>query len=246
MFTGLVQALGRLSSIPPSRLRIDCQSNLILEGLAVGDSVAVDGVCLTVEEILSQGFTVAVSPETLERTTLGHQATTKAFVNLEVSLRVGSKLGGHFVTGHVDGVGRLEALVSTADSWEMTVTAPAAMAEGRSSTIARYIIPKGSITVNGISLTVADCNPEGTWFKVAVIPHSFAMTNLQYLQPGSSVNLEADLLGKYVEKFVRLGNSASEESTQWSNGNPAPLPDKPGEVASQAITPEFLAEHGFV
>lgn len=198
----------------------------------IGDSIAVDGVCLTVEEILSQGFSVAVSPETLQRTTLGHQATTEALVNLEASLRVGSKLGGHFVTGHIDGVGCLQALVPTADSWEMSVTAPAA--------IARYIIPKGSIAVNGISLTVADCNPEGTWFKVAVIPHSFEITNLQYLQPGSSVNLEADLLGKYVEKFLRLGDSTPEEFS------PAQLQEKPGEVASQGITPEFLAEHGFV
>lgn len=236
MFTGLIQALGKLRIAAPKRLQIDCQSDLILQDLMIGDSIAVDGVCLTVEEILSAGFVVAVSPETLQRTTLGHQATAEGFVNLEASLQVGSKLGGHFVTGHIDGVGCLQALVQTADSWEISVTAPAA--------IARYIILKGSIAVNGISLTVADCTPEATWFKVAVIPHSFAATNLHYLRPGSLVNLEADLLGKYVEKFLRLGHDG------YSNGSAAV--EAPGDsllrqdLNSQSITPEFLAEHGFL
>lgn len=238
MFTGLIQALGKLRTATPNRLQIDCQSNLILQDLMIGDSIAVDGVCLTIEEILSAGFVVAVSPETLQRTTLGYQATAEAFVNLEASLQVGSKLGGHFVTGHIDGVGCLQALVQTADSWEVSVTAPAV--------IARYIIPKGSIAVNGISLTVADCNPEATWFKVAVIPHSFAATNLCHLQPGSSVNLEADLLGKYVEKFLRSGHDG------YLNGSAAVVaPDGSRSILrqdlnSQAITPEFLAEHGFL
>lgn len=220
MFTGLIQALGHLSVAATDRLQVHCSSLSILADLAIGDSIAVDGVCLTVEKILPQGFIVAASPETRNRTTLGQRANTGAPVNLETSLRVGSKLGGHFVTGHVDGVGWLQGAEPTADSWEMSFTAPTA--------VGRYILSKGSIAVNGVSLTVADCNAEGTWFKAAVIPHSFATTNLQVLQPDSPVNLEADLLGKYAEKFLRLSHSTLEQPT-----------------ATTTVTPEFLAEHGF-
>ncbi len=219
MFTGLIQALGNFSLTAPDRLQVNCTSTLILTDLAIGDSIAVDGVCLTVERILTQGFIVAASPETLNRTTLGQQASSGAWVNLEASLRVGSKLGGHFVSGHVDGVGCLEVAEQTSDSWEMSFTAPL--------TIGRYIVSKGSIAANGVSLTVADCNPEGTWFKAAVIPHSFATTNLHDLQPGSLVNLEADLLSKYAEKLLRIPTTLV-----W--GSPP-----------AAVTPEFLTEHGF-
>jgi len=220
VFTGLIQALGQLSIAATDRLQVHCSSPSILADLAIGDSVAVDGVCLTVEKILPQGFIVAASPETRNRTTLGQRTSTGAPVNLETSLRIGSKLGGHFVTGHVDGVGWLLGAEPTADSWEMSFTAPA--------TVGRYILSKGSIAVNGVSLTVADCNSEGTRFKAAVIPHSFATTNLQALQPDSPVNLEADLLGKYTEKFLRLPHLTSEPST-----------------STTTLTPEFLAEHGF-
>ncbi|HEY9846659.1 MAG TPA: riboflavin synthase [Candidatus Caenarcaniphilales bacterium] len=216
----MIQDLGRLSLAGLNRLTVHTHSPAILQNLEIGDSIAIDGVCLTVEQIQSQGFMVAVSPETLKRTTLEQQATTGAPVNLEASLQVGSKLGGHFVTGHVDALGYLQVSEQTADSWEMSFTAPGA--------IARYIVPKGSIAVNGVSLTVSDCNPEGTWFKTAVIPHSFATTNLQHLQPGERVNLEADLLGKYTEKFLRLPQSSLR-----------------GSGALEPITAEFLAEHGF-
>lgn len=221
MFTGLIQALGSLSLAAPGRLQVHCDSPLILTDLAIGDSVAVDGACLTVEQVLTAGFLVAASPETLNRTTLGQQTRTGIPVNLEAALRVGSKLGGHFVTGHIDGVGYLQASEQTAESWEMSFTA--------STSLGRYIVAKGSIAVNGVSLTVADCNPEGTWFKAAVIPHSFATTNLQLLQPGSLVNLEADLLGKYAEKLLKL-----------------PSPPLERTASSVDVTPEFLVEHGFV
>lgn len=220
MFTGLIQALGYLDLAAPNRLQVHCTSLLILRDLAIGDSIAVDGACLTVEEILVQGFLVAASPETLNRTTLGQQASTRAPINLEASLRVGSKLGGHFVTGHVDGVGHLQSSEQTAESWELSFTAP--------TPVGRYIVSKGSIAVNGVSLTVADCNSEGTWFKAAVIPHSFATTNLHDLQPGSPVNLEADLLGKYTDKLLRIPSA----TLAW---------DTPLSV----VTPDFLAEHGF-
>jgi riboflavin synthase len=193
---------------------------VILQDLAIGDSVSVDGVCLTVVELLPQGFMADASPETRDRSSLGQEDGT--LVNLEASLRVGSKLGGHFVTGHVDGIGQLQDSVQTATSWEMTFITNQAQ-------VARYIIPKGSIAVNGISLTIADCDPAGTWFTVAVIPHTYAETNLSSLRSGSVVNLEGDILGKYVEKFLRHGMS----------------PHHTEETAPQSLTPAFLAEHGY-
>ncbi len=221
MFTGLVQTAGALRWLADDKLQITCSqpgSGSILGDLSLGDSVAVDGVCLTVVEILPSGFVADASPETLSRSTLG-QVEAGWWANLETSLRVGSKLGGHFVTGHVDGRGRLEAVEQTGSSWEMTFTAD----DG----VARYILPKGSIAVNGVSLTVSACDRQGTWFQVAVIPHTFAETNLRLLQPGAWVNLEGDILGKYVEKFMALGS------------------DRSG-GAGESITPDFLLEHGYL
>jgi riboflavin synthase len=225
MFTGLIQATGKISLIGEDRLQVACSDSrgeLILKDLAVGDSVAVDGVCLTGVEILSQGYVAIASPETFHRSTLGHK--TDGTVNLETSLRAGSKLGGHFVTGHVDGLGCLQESKSTASAWEMTFISPAGAASQWDRQIAPYIVPKGSIAVNGISLTVAECDVDGKWFKVAVIPHSYEETNLRYLKPETLVNIETDILGKYVAKFMRLGGNGYQEE----------------------ITPEFLAEHGFM
>jgi len=218
VFTGLVQALGTIKPLGGDSWQITCvsQSLSIMQDLAYGDSVAVDGVCLTVEEILKDGFIASASPETLRRTTLGTEQTQQGYVNLETSLRVGGKVGGHFVMGHVDGVGQLLGFEQTASSWEMTFTAPEA--------IARYIVPKGSITVNGISLTVAAYEPELSQFTVAVIPLTYAETNLRYLVPGSLVNLEGDILGKYVEKFLQPGQR---------------------HATDKDITPAFLLEHGY-
>lgn len=139
------------------------------------------------------------------------------YVNLETSLRVGSKLGGHFVMGHVDGVGSLQALEQTATSWEMSFKTTEA--------IARYIVPKGSIAINGVSLTIADYEPAQNWFKAAVIPHTYEYTNLRDLLPGSLVNLEADILGKYVEKLIGFNRSHS---------------------APEELTAAFLAENGYL
>jgi len=225
VFTGLVQSLGTIKPLGGDSWQITClsqPSNVIMQDLAYGDSVAVDGVCLTVEEILKDGFIATASPETLRRTTLGLEETQQRYVNLEASLRVGGKVGGHFVMGHVDGVGRLLTAQQTATSWEMTFTAPEA--------IARYIVPKGSIAVNGISLTVAAYEPELSQFTVAVIPLTYADTNLRYLVPGSWVNLEGDILGKYVEKFLYPGQRPSTSTDDGFN----------------EITPTFLAEHGYL
>ncbi|MBD2166039.1 riboflavin synthase [Calothrix membranacea FACHB-236] len=226
MFTGLIQALGTMKPLGGDSWHITCisqSSNLIMQDISYGDSIAVDGVCLTVEEILKDGFIATASPETLRRTTLGSEDTPQKYVNLEASLRVGSKVGGHFVMGHVDGTGRLVTAEQTATSWEMTFIA--------SEAIARYIVPKGSIAVNGISLTVAAYEPELSQFTVAVIPLTYAETNLRYLVPGSLVNLEGDILGKYVEKFLYSGK-ANPNSVEYSS--------------SDNITPAFLAEHGYL
>lgn len=231
MFTGLIQTVGTLQTLGSEHLQIACSNStaaLILKDLAIGDSVAVDGVCLTVTEILALGFVAVVSPETTERTTLS-QMTGNQQVNLETSLRVGSKLGGHFVTGHIDGTGTLKSAVQTASSWEMTFTTT-------SQRVARYILPKGSVAVNGISLTVANCDPAGSWFTVAVIPHTYEETNLCHLNQGSWVNLEGDILGKYVEKFLRSGSASS----------PANGLERLGAIdSSDSVDPAFLAEHGY-
>jgi riboflavin synthase len=229
VFTGLIQALGTIQSLGGDHFAVSCRtdaSEVILQDLAIGDSVAVDGICLTVEEILSHGFVATASDETLYRTTLGQQEQAAAYVNLETSLRVGSKLGGHFVTGHIDGIGCLQESRQTPNSWEMSFTAPSTLTKQWHHKISRYLVPKGSIAVNGVSLTIADCDPQGSWFKAAVIPHTYAETNLSHLQIGSWVNLESDILGKYVDKL--LGHHLS----------------LTGQV--DEITPAFLAEHGYL
>lgn len=219
MFTGLIQGLGYLQPQGPQQILVKCGAVPFWDDLAIGDSVAVDGVCLTVETIIAQGFVVSVSPETVQRTTLSQRLQTHQAVNLEPALSVGDRLGGHFVTGHIDDVGVFQGLQQTDTSWELSFAVPDA--------IARFIIHKGSVAINGVSLTVADCNESGTHFKVAVIPHSFANTNLNTLSPGDHVNIENDVLGKYVAKLLHLPGPSS---------STAAMPD---------ITTEFLATHGF-
>ncbi|MEL6442335.1 MAG: riboflavin synthase [Cyanobacteria bacterium J06621_8] len=228
MFTGLVQSLGSIASYGQDAVEISVKGDhhhVIIDGLEIGDSVAVDGVCLTVETILERGFIATASPETLNITTLGDRDRAAKYVNLETSLRLGSKIGGHFVTGHIDGVGCLMEAVETATSWSIRFGMPRGMEEQWQSRIGRYLVGKGSIAVNGISLTVANCAPDGSWFEAAVIPHTYAETNLCYLQSGNLVNLESDILGKYVDQLIahRL----------------------PSHNRQEEISLEFLTEHGY-
>ena len=241
VFTGLVRSIGKLRPLGTDLMQITCDfphgrsasqqagAEAILHDLELGDSVAVDGVCLTVMHLLPQGFTAAVSPETLDRTTLG-KTSGEMIVNLEPSLRVGSKLGGHFVTGHIDGTGYLDTAVRTENAWEMSFRAD--------ERVSRYIVSKGSIAVNGVSLTIADCNAIGSWFKVAVIPVTYAETNLRLLQPGDPVNLEGDVLGKYVEKFLR-----TDQNHPTARSSAGPSAAMPG---TESLSPSFLAEHGYL
>jgi riboflavin synthase len=229
MFTGLVQSLGNLRLLTEDKLEISCASlgsELILTDLAIGDSVSVDGACLTVEQILPQGFIASISPETLDRTTIGRQVSTATQVNLETSLRVGGKIGGHFVTGHIDGVGRLVSATSTATSWELRFAAPNTLTQQWSEYISHYLVSKGSIAVNGVSLTIADCDAIGSWFTVAVVPHTYTQTNLSALKPDDWVNLETDILGKYVAKSI--GNVPNSRSSQ-----------------RESITTDFLIANGY-
>lgn len=228
MFTGLVESLGKIQLLDQDHLKITMEGKggIKLSDLALGDSVAVDGICLTVEKILTDGFIATVSPETIKRSILGYTEKTAQYSNLETSLRMGGKLGGHFVTGHVDGVGCLATLNNTANAWSMTFTSPESIRETWMSAIAPYLVLKGSIAVNGISLTIADCDSEGSWFTVAVIPHTYQETNLCYLGAGNWVNIESDILGKYVHRLLN-------HRLTTANG-------------VKDIDTSFLAEHGYL
>ena len=231
MFTGLVQGMGKVKPLGNDLFAIEINKNaqdLICSDLALGDSVAVDGVCLTVEKIIKDGFVATASPETLNRTILGKNISQNKSVNLETSLRVGSKIGGHFVSGHVDGIGCLVESVNLQKSWEMKFSAPQKLLEQWQSYLAPYIVSKGSIAVNGISLTIADCDVDGSWFTVAVIPVTYAETNLSSLKSGDWVNLESDILGKYVDRLIshRLGGATKTEEDN--------------------ISIDFLTENGYI
>jgi riboflavin synthase len=220
MFTGLIESRGKIRRLADDRIEISidpAKVGIILADLEIGDSVAINGVCLTAEQITERGFVAAVSPETWQRTTLGLSDRAANRVNVETSLRVGSKIGGHFVTGHVDGWGQLAAIDQAAAAWNLKFTLPPP--QPWQEPLGKYIVAKGSIAVNGISLTVATCGED--WFTVAVIPHSYESTNLSELQVGDLVNLEGDILSKYVEKLLQPGRQNSE------------------------VTLEFLATHGY-
>ena len=223
MFTGLVQATGSIERAPAGvRLRWQpAQGSWGPGDLALGDSVAVDGVCLTVAERLADGFRADVSEETLGRTTLAAKADRRAAVNLEPALRLADRLGGHLVSGHVDGLGSVVAVERRSASWHLEL-AWADPAYGR------YVCEKASVAVDGISLTVAGCRSDGSRFWIAVIPHTWAETTLQHLRPGDAVNLEADLLAKYTERL--LAASAAPAS---------------GAASEPAITPAWLVSQGY-
>lgn len=202
MFTGLIAETGTLLSLDKragaARLRVATPT--LARSLATGDSIAVSGVCLTALAITDGGFEADLLDETLQRTSLGRLAAGSS-VNLELPTPAGTPLGGHVVQGHVDGVGRVASLVPVTDGpedqtdWLLRIAAPASLA--------RYIVEKGSLSVNGISLTVAasEAGPAGLVdVTIAIIPHTYALTNLKSLQPDDPVNLEVDVLAKYAER----------------------------------------------
>ena len=189
MFTGIVREVGSVAAFDGSRLVVAALETA--PDAAVGDSVSVAGVCLTVVEQEAGRLAFDVVPETLARTALGRLQPGDA-VNVEPSLRVGDPLGGHVVQGHVDAVGRVRSVTPEGDARRVWVDAP--------ESVLGYCIEKGSIAVDGVSLTVASFDDDG--FEVALIPHTLAVTTLGRLEPGDAVNLEADVLGKIVERLV--------------------------------------------
>lgn len=223
MFTGLVRATGTIEPAKGGvRLRWS-SSRWPPAELALGDSVAVDGVCLTVAERLADGFRADVSAETLGRSTLAVKARGRAAVNLEPALRLADRLGGHLVSGHVDGLGEVRvAERQGGESWRLELA-------WRDPAYGRYVCEKASVAVDGISLTVAGCSADGSQFWIAVIPHTWAETTLHSLRPGDAVNLEADLLAKYTERLLA------------SRGGE---PDQAG-ASARCLDRAWLAEHGW-
>jgi riboflavin synthase len=195
MFTGLVQAIGTVQH-SHGGVQVHVAAGSWQAGpLALGDSVAVDGVCLTVAELLPQGFRADVSEETLARSGLGAKARRGEPANLEPALRLADRLGGHLVSGHVDGLGEVVGIERQSQAWRLEL-------RWQQPSYGRYICEKASIAVDGISLTVAGCSPGGERFWIAVIPHTWASTTLQHRRLGDAVNLEADLLAKYTERLL--------------------------------------------
>jgi riboflavin synthase len=194
MFTGLIEALGRVVEVEPApaghRLRL---TTSMAPELTPGDSLAVNGVCLTVVTADADGISADVSPETVRVTSLG-SLTRGALVNLERPLRADARIGGHFVQGHVDATGALEEVRPEGESYWVTVSYP--------SLLAPYIVRKGSIAVDGISLTVAGVNEHR--FDVQIIPYTWSQTNLHAIRVGDPVNIECDILGKYVVRVAEL------------------------------------------
>lgn len=194
MFTGIVEEQGKVEAFDRhksgARLLIGCER--VLSDMTLGASVAVNGVCLTAVDIRADGFSADLSPETLERTTLG-ELHPGARVNLERPLSLATRLGGHLVQGHVDGTGTIEALREIGDgNWDLLVRVP--------RELDRFLVYKGSITVDGISLTVAAV--EGAVVRVAIIPHTYEVTNLASHKAGDRVNIECDMIARHVARLM--------------------------------------------
>ena len=209
MFTGIIEEVGAVARRSGADLAILCEK--VLDDVSIGDSIAIDGACMTVVAFTDDQFVVQVSPESYTKTTLGNLKPGDA-VNLERAMATGDRFGGHFVLGHVDGVGRVENVEKQGDFEVWTFSAP--------EEVAAYLVPKGSVTIDGISLTVID--PSNESFSVAIIPETLRKTKLQSKSQGDAVNLEADVLGKHILHYMKgAGNGAG------------------------SITKEFLNRHGF-
>ena len=209
MFTGLIEEIGVVSRRSGPDLAILAEA--ILDDVHEGDSIAIDGACMTVSAVNEAGFVVQMSPESQARTTLSRLRPGDA-VNLERAMQAGGRFGGHFVLGHVDGMGRVHSIQDQGDFSLWRFQAP--------SEVACYLAPKGSVAVDGISLTILE--PAADTFGVAVIPETLRQTTLGNKRPGDAVNLEADIIGKHIYHYVK------------------------GSAPPQGMDAEFLARHGFV
>jgi len=221
MFTGIVEETGAVVAATSTRLTI--RARTVLEGTRLGDSIAIDGTCLTVTALGPSQFTVGVQPETLRRTTLAN-ARPGQHVNLERAIAIGGRLGGHFVQGHVDGTAKLTSIQPDREA--------RILAFAVAPSLARYIVEKGFVAVDGVSLTVVSAQPAS--FTVSLIAYTQEHVTLLDKQPGDEVNIEVDVLAKYVERLAAgraIGGSADKTASEKSP--PA------------GLSLEFLAEHGF-
>jgi riboflavin synthase len=193
MFTGIVEELGGVKALrrDAGAARLTISASTVLGGTILGDSISVNGVCLTVVDLNKNEFSADVAVETLKVTNLG-DVKIGMQVNLERALQLSARIGGHLVSGHVDAVGRIRERRVEGNGWRIFIDAP--------ETVLRYVIKKGSIAIDGISLTVADVDKTG--FSIAMIPHTAKLTTLGYKSAGDSVNLESDIIGKYVERLL--------------------------------------------
>ena len=219
MFTGIIEETGSITAIEKhaSGAKIKFAARVVTEDSREGDSIAVNGVCLTAIDIKADGFAADVSDETLDKSTLG-ALKTGSIVNLERAATLSTRLGGHIVQGHVDARGRFVSAVRSGDFWTVRIQFPKEMA--------KYLVYKGSVAVEGISLTVADLQTD--YFDIAVIPKTWELTNFSRLKTGDAVNLEADIIGKYVERIMLYGKSGDKN-------------EKTG-----GVTMEHLQKAGFV
>lgn len=216
MFTGIVEEVGTVRRVGGGTLSIDAEE--ILTDVRLGDSIAVNGVCLTVTSFDKNHFEADVMPETVRRTSLA-ELRRGSLVNLERALTLASRLGGHIVSGHIDGVGTVAGLRQEGNALLLTVAAAPALLRG--------IVEKGSVALDGISLTVAAVTEET--FTVSLIPHTREVTNLRAKRTGSRLNIETDIIGKYVEKLMTAKDTGHAEAAEKRGG----------------ITPELLARYGF-
>lgn len=219
MFTGIIEEMGIVKSIKSKVLIIE--ANKIFDDLKLGDSVSVNGACLTVSSFSNKIFNADITSETLSRTNLG-ELKSGFKVNLERALTLNGRLGGHIVSGHVDGVGIIKNISKNAEDIELIIECP--------SNLMKYIIEKGSVAVDGISLTVAKVDTNKNNFSVAIIPHTLKETVLYYKKSGDKVNIENDIIGKYVEKLLSFNDFNFNNETNNKSSN---------------INMEFLIKNGF-
>jgi len=220
MFTGIIEGLGTITKIRPSGQgkRLTIEADCPLDQTKIGDSIALSGACLTAVVIDGKSFEVDVSPETLSKTTFG-RAKIGDRVNLERALRLSDRIDGHLVSGHIDGIGSVKNMKTLGNAIIITFDVP--------EYLSHYMIKKGSVAVDGISLTINNCDKIS--FEVSIIPHTAKLTNIGLKKIGDHVNIETDMIGKYVERFIRNNNDDEEQKARKSS-----------------IDKQFLAKSGFL
>lgn len=219
MFTGIIEGLGTITAVRPADQgrRLSIEADFVMDRTGIGDSIAVNGACLTAVRVSGRQFDVDVSPETLQRTTLG-ETRVGTRLNLERALRLSDRLDGHLVSGHIDGTGTLTHRKTTGNAIFIGFSVP--------ESLARYMIKKGSIAVDGVSLTINTCDARG--FEVCIIPHTAQLTTIGQKKAGERVNIETDIIGKYVERLL---------SAQQNNGDLK---------KTEPLDMQFLAKTGFL